>query len=199
MSKVRIGIFAGTFNPIHTGHITFALQALEHAKLDEVVLIPERKPVGKESAEHFGHRVAMIRQAVKPHSKLALAELVEARLTVSKTLPHLRVMFPDAQLVLLVGSDVLPKIPEWPDYSRLMKEVELVVGVRQGESAEAAQIRVESWPVKLIKLHVFDSFSPETSSSKVRNHLRSGQKKHGVLASVRKYSTKNWLYVRLPK
>ena len=72
MSKVRIGIFAGTFDPVHAGHIAFALQAAEIAKLDEVVFIPERRPLSKSSTEHFGHRVAMIRQAIMPHSKLAL-------------------------------------------------------------------------------------------------------------------------------
>ena len=199
MSKVRIGIFAGTFDPVHAGHIAFALQAAEIAKLDEVVFIPERRPRSKSSTEHFGHRVAMIRQAIKPHSKLALLELVEGNLSVQRTLPHLRSMYPDAELVMLAGSDVLLTMPQWPNVGRLLKEIELVVGVREGESPEAMELRVETWETKPKALYVFPSFAPHISSSKVRGHLRTGIAAKGVLASVRRYSRKNWLYVKFPK
>lgn len=195
----RVGIFAGTFDPIHVGHITFALQALQSANLDTVVFVPERKPRNKPAAEHFGHRVAMIRQAIKPHPRLALLELVEARLTTGRSLPHLRALFPDTELVLLVGSDVLPTIPQWAGSERLLSQIELVVGVREGESAEAMELQVATWDTPPRRLHVFPSFAPQASSSEVRHHLRAGRQAHGVLASVRRYSLQNWLYVRLPK
>jgi len=192
-------VFAGTFDPVHTGHITFALQALEQASLDEVVFVPERRPRNKQSAEHFGHRVAMIRQAIKPHAKLSVLELVEARLSTNRSLPHLRTLFPDTDLVLLVGSDVLPSLPKWSGIDRLLSQVELIVGVRAGESPEATQLHVATWVTQPQALYVFTSFAPRVSSSKVRDHLRAGRKKHGVLASVHRYSIKNWLYVKLPK
>jgi nicotinate-nucleotide adenylyltransferase len=195
----RVGIFAGTFDPVHTGHITFALQALEEAKLDEVVFVPERRPRSKQSAEHFGHRVAMIRQAIKPHAKLSVLELTEARLSTNRSLPHLRTLFPDAELVLLVGSDVLPTMPRWAGIDRLLSQVELIVGVREGESPEAMQLHVATWTTQPRALHVFTSFAPKVSSTKVRNHLRAGRQRHGVLSSVHRYSIRNWLYVKLPK
>jgi len=195
----RIGIFAGTFDPVHTGHITFALQALEEAKLDEVVFVPERRPSSKQSAEHFGHRVAMIRQAIKPHAKLSVLELTEARLSTNRSLPHLRTLFPDTELVLLVGSDVLPAMPRWAGIDRLLSQVELIVGVREGESPEAMQLHVATWTTQPRALHVFTSFAPKVSSTKVRNHLRAGHQRHGVLSSVHRYSIRNWLYVKLPK
>lgn len=198
-SKKRIGIFAGTFDPVHTGHVTFALQAIENAKLDSVVFVPERKPRGKTGVEHFGHRVAMIRQAIKPHSKLGILELVEARFDTKRTLPHLKAAFPDAQLALLIGSDILLGMRSWPMLEQLCNEVELVVGVRQGESSHAMELQVATWPHQPKKLYAFNSYAPAVSSSKVRTSLRDGQTTHGVLASVRKYSGKNWLYVRLSK
>lgn len=195
----RIGIFAGTFDPVHTGHIAFALQTLQRANLDEVAFIPERRPRDKTGTEHFAHRVAMLRQAIKPHSQLSLVELVEPQLTVNRSLPHLKSVFTGAELVLLVGSDVLPSIPTWPQYQRLLDQVELVVGVRAGESLEAMELHVATWPIQPKRLTVFDSYAPAVSSSKVRRHLRSGRLVHGVLASVRRYSRQNWLYVRLPE
>lgn len=199
MPKKRVGIFAGTFDPVHTGHITFALQAMDVAKLDEVVFVPERRPRSKQSVEHFGHRVAMIRQAIKPHPKLSVIELVEPRLSVTKTLPHLRALFPKTELVLLVGSDVLPSMAHWPAVGRLIEQIELVVGVRKGESPAAMERHVESWKTKPRALYVFASYAPHISSSTVRGHLRAGRKKHGVLASVHRYSLKNWLYIKMPK
>ncbi|GEM_PF-573489 len=196
--RPRIGILAGTFDPVHIGHITFALQAIEHANLDEVVFLPERRPRHKIGTEHFAHRASMIRQAIKLHPQLSLLEVVEARLDTTRTLPRLRAVFPDAELVLLVGSDVLPSIPNWSRSARLLNQVELVVGVREGESPESMELQVAMWPEQPKSLSVFPSFAPAVSSSKVRSMLRAGNASHGVLASVRRYSLRNWLYVRLP-
>ncbi|CAN5423101.1 nicotinate-nucleotide adenylyltransferase [soil metagenome] len=198
LKRKRIGIFAGTFDPVHIGHITFALQALTQASLDEVVFIPERRPRNKQGPEHFAHRVAMIRQAIKPHQHFAVLELVESHLSVNRTLPHLRTVFPDADLVLLVGSDVLPSIPTWPGAARLLQQVEIVVGVRAGESPEAMELHVATWLQQPLALHVFPSFAPAASSREIRRALRRNDKAPGVLASVRRYSLMNWLYVRLP-
>ena len=194
----RVGIFAGTFDPVHTGHITFALQAIDRAKLDEVMFVPERRPRAKPAAEHYGHRVAMLRRALKPHARLSLLELVEGQFTVHRTLNHLRGIVGDAELVLLVGSDVLPHIPDWPHADQLLREVELVVGVRAGESPEAVGLRVETWPVQPRKLTVFDSFAPVVSAGAVRQALRQRQMVAGVLSSVLRYSRQNWLYIALP-
>ena len=65
----RIGIFAGTFDPVHKGHISFALQAIEAAGLDEVVFLPEPRPRHKQSVTDQSHRIAMINLAIKAYPK----------------------------------------------------------------------------------------------------------------------------------
>jgi nicotinic acid mononucleotide adenylyltransferase len=72
----RIGIYAGTFDPVHAGHVSFALHAMTVAQLDEVYFLPERLPRYKPGAAHFAHRVAMLKRAVKPHPDLQIIELV---------------------------------------------------------------------------------------------------------------------------
>jgi nicotinate-nucleotide adenylyltransferase len=67
MANNRIGIYSGTFDPVHSGHISFALQSLKAAKLDKVYFLPERRPRNKQQVEHFGHRVAMLKRAIKPY------------------------------------------------------------------------------------------------------------------------------------
>ena len=118
-TTARIGIYAGTFNPVHTGHIAFALQATQAANLDMVYFMPERRPRDKQEVEHFGHRMAMLRRATEPHTQLDLLDLVDVNFSVLRTLPQLQQTFPDSQLVFLVGSDVAPTIPSWPHSERV--------------------------------------------------------------------------------
>src|SRR4051812_2046291 len=129
MSK-RIGIYAGTFDPVHAGHLTFALQALEAAKLDKVYFMPERRPRGKQHVEHFGHRVAMLRRAVRPYPQFDVLEMVDVSFSAERTLPALKNQFQDAQLVFLFGSDIIPGLQGWPSSGRFLKDNELVVGLR---------------------------------------------------------------------
>ncbi len=197
--KRRVGIFAGTFDPVHSGHISFALQAVENATLDEVLFLPERRPRAKPSAEHYGHRVAMLRRALAPHSQLDLLELVEARFDVQRTLSHLRAVLGDAELVFLAGSDIVSTMPTWPHLSQLCQQAELVVGVRASETPEEVQFCIESWPVQPRNVTLFESFAPVVSSSYIRSALRMQQSTAGLLRSVQRYSEQNWLYVALPE
>lgn len=198
MKTRRIGIYAGTFDPVHAGHIAFALQAIHAADLDEVHFLPERKPRGKEGVEHFGHRVAMLNRAIKPHPSFGVIELVDISFTIQRTLLELEKQFPDAQLVFLMGSDVAAAIPSWPRADRLLESCELVIGIRDTHELEVIQEEIESWPTKPLAATVFTSYAPEVTSSKVRHALRTGAKTTGLLHSVAKYSNKHWLYVSVP-
>lgn len=192
----RIGIYAGTFDPVHAGHITFALQALEAAGLDQVVFLPERRPRGKQDVEHFGHRVAMLRRALKPHPQFEVAELVDVSFSVARTLPHLQKLYPDSELVFLFGSDVVPGVSEWPNAAKLIKGREFVIGLRSSDDHDMLRKTIETWPEPR-EVTIFESFAPEVSSNKIREALRLRRPTKGVLKSVERYSDRHWLYVSL--
>lgn len=192
----RIGIYSGTFNPVHVGHISFALQAVDAAKLDKVYLMPERHNRLKKDVAHYGHRVAMVRQAIKPHRRLDLLETTDISFTVDRTLPRLNQQFNGSQLVFLVGSDSLKSMPKWSNIEKLLINSELVVGIREDDEI-IIQNLVDALPVKPKKLIVVDSFAANVSSSKIREALRMSQEAEGILTSVRRYSNKNWLYISL--
>src|SRR5687768_3694646 len=126
----RIGIFAGAFDPVHSGHIAFALQALKEAKLDVVVFLPERRPRDKPEVEHFAHRAAMIKRAIRPYRRLSVLELADRNLTVRKTLPQLEELFRGNELVFIVGADAALSIPAWAYAGRLLGGNGLFVGAR---------------------------------------------------------------------
>ncbi len=194
----RVGVYAGTFDPVHAGHIAFALEAMQTAKLDRVIFLPERRPRFKTATEHFGHRVAMLNRAVRPHPKLEVLELVDGNFTVKRTLPRLHSLFPGVQLVLLMGSDVVSHVPDWPDADSLLAECELAIGLRDYDQVKAVAMCVASWPSAPRKIHVCETYAAAVSSSRVRLAIRSRVHVPGVLQSVAHYARANWLYVALP-
>ena len=193
----RVGIYAGAFDPIHAGHLAFALQALQIAKLDAVYFLPERRPRHKLGVEHFGHRVAMLRQTLLPHPHCQLLELTDISFSVEHTLPKLQQLFPSDQLVFLFGSDVLPNLAGWPKIDRLLQHSELVIGLRDQDDLQQAKKCIERLPAQPVNATIFTSYSPEISSGKIRAALRRRTKTPGLLSSVQRYSDHNWLYISL--
>jgi len=196
MSKQkRIGIYAGTFDPVHSGHIAFALQAVAAARLDKVYFIPERQPRGKSGVEHFGHRVAMLQRATQPHRNFGVLELVDVNFSVVRTLPKLEHQFTDARLVFLFGSDAVDSMPVWPNIERLLSSAELVIGLRDDHQEQALREYIAGWSLAPKALTVFTSYAPDVSSGRVREALYRRQPVRGLLRSVERYSNRNWLYV----
>ncbi|MDL2341627.1 MAG: adenylyltransferase/cytidyltransferase family protein [Patescibacteria group bacterium] len=195
MTTQRIGIYAGTFDPIHAGHIAFALQALEQAKLDKIYFLPERRPRHKPSVEHFAHRVAMIKQASLPYQQFYVLESVEVSFTIKRTLPMLQQKFKHAQLVFLFGSDAVAGLPDWPYAKQLLTTSELVIAARQGDDTTQLQTAIASWPHQPQAAVMLTSYAPSVSSSLVRAALRARQPAAGLLQSVARYSDHHWLYV----
>ena len=193
----RIGIYSGSFDPVHGGHISFALQAIEEAGLDKVYFLPERRPRYKHGVEHFGHRVAMLKRAAKPHPKLDVMELEDISFTIERTLPKLQKRLAGQQLVFLFGSDAVTELPDWPKAENLLNASELVVGVRFGSGLEHVCQDIQGWPKKPQMVHVFESHAPDVSSGKVREALRQRTYVRGLLTSVARYANRNWLYISL--
>lgn len=193
----RVGVYAGTFDPVHSGHIAFALQAMQAAKLDKVYFLPERRPRAKQQVEHFGHRVAMLRRALGPHPQFDMLELVEVRFSVERTLPTLQKRFPGVGLVFLFGSDVVPGLADWPNAELLLETSELVIGIRSRDDSAKLRETIERWPIQPRMLTMFASYAPEVSSGLIRDALRKRQPVTGLLTSVERYSDRHWLYVSL--
>jgi len=131
----RIGIYSGTFDPIHVGHIAFAKAAAAELSLDTIVFLPERQPRNKQNITDFHHRIALIRQAIQNEEKLRVIAVPSNQFTVATTLPEIRRHLPGAQLTLLIGSDIVHTFTyRWDGLDILIKEVKLAVGIREGDN-----------------------------------------------------------------
>ena len=191
----RVGIYSGTFDPVHTGHITFAMQALLAARLDELYFLPERQPRRGKTPEHFGHRVAMLKRAVRPHNGMDVLEVTSKQFTVLKTLPELKKRFQNDQLIFLLGSDVALFMPTWPHADQLIARVEFFVGLRGDVEEKYVRDALCDAGVPENKLQIVKSFARNVTSGKIRTALRNKHSVDGLLASVNRYALQEWLYL----
>lgn len=194
MSKPkRIGIFSGSFDPVHKGHIAFALSSLEQAKLDAVYFAPETKPRRKPHVSHISHRVTMLDLATRSLHRLHVLDLTARYFTPKSTVSKLQQMFPGAEIVLLMGSDMLEHLHTWKHVDYMLSHVELAVGVRSDSDAERVSRLLSELPVQP-KATIIHTELSMASSSQARSALRGGGTSNEVTASVQAYAKKNWLY-----
>lgn len=179
----KIGILAGTFDPVHQGHVAFALAAIEVSELDKVIFLPEARPRGKTKVSPLKHRLKMLTLATKPYKQLAVLDLKEPQFTIAGTLPQLQKLYAGSQLYLLIGSDVQKAITTWPHAQKLLDEVDLIVGQRSAKPKAN----------KSVDATIYTNYAG-LSSSALKKQLQKGQLPHGLDPAVAKYIAKNKLY-----
>ena len=142
---VKIGIYGGTFNPPHTGHMHAARQAVQILGLDKLLLIPDRIaphkeiPAGSPTPEQ---RLEMLRIAAAGEQKMEVSDIELKREGASYTyltVEALREIYPDAELYLLVGTDMFLSFHIWREPERIWKQATLGVFYR-GEKGEKEKI-----------------------------------------------------------
>lgn len=190
--RKRIGIYSGTFDPVHNGHVGFAVRALEVANLDEVIFIPEKLPRGKEGVTELAHRFELLVRATEPYEGFGVRLLDAEQFCVRGTLPQLRAMFDDAELYLLLGSDVVRTFSDrWPNLEELFREVKLVIGLREGDTPRIMKKLLKGLDVNVRPRYFFvDSPLADASSSRVRH----GHFVRDVAPEVSSYIRQHKLY-----
>jgi nicotinate-nucleotide adenylyltransferase len=133
---MKIGIFGGTFNPIHFGHLRVAEEARVSAGLDRVIFVPSGQPPLKtKDIAPARHRLAMTRLAVKgnPFFKVLDIECRSGRKSYTvNTLHALRGRYPDERLCFMLGIDAFLDIPNWYRPDLLMRQMNFLVLSRPG-------------------------------------------------------------------
>ena len=141
----KIGIYGGTFNPPHTGHLHAAKQALETLELDQLLMIPDRIaphkeiPAGSPTPEQ---RMEMLQIAVGDAPGITVCDLELRREGPSytwQTLESLKELYPDAEFTLLMGTDMFLSFETWKNPDRIMADATLGVFYR-GEKGEQKKI-----------------------------------------------------------
>lgn len=191
----RVGIYSGAFDPIHNGHVAFALEAVAEAHLDKVFFLVEPSPRHKQGVKAFEHRLAMVKLAIHDHHELGVVVLDQARFSVHETWPVLQARFADTELSMLMGSDVFARLSHWPRIDELITSATFVVGVREQSDALAEHLAMIE-KTRHLKLHyrTFNSKFFSESSSHIRQQLRGGIVPDGIDQRVEAYIRKHQLY-----
>jgi nicotinate-nucleotide adenylyltransferase len=134
---MRIGVFGGTFDPVHVVHLIIAEQCREQAKLDQVWFVPAARPPHKQErgVASFAHRVEMLQLALAGQPAFRVEEMEKDRPGLSytaDTLEELHRRHPGDELFFLVGSDCLPDLPHWHEPARIAAVATLLIVARPG-------------------------------------------------------------------
>src|SRR4051812_5253803 len=123
---MRVGIFGGTFDPVHVGHLILAEQARDFARLDQVWFIPAPRPPQKEgqSITRFEQRAEMIELAIAGQPAFRVDTIEQHRSGPSytvDTLAELKARHPEHDFLLLLGGDSLADLPTWREPRRIVE------------------------------------------------------------------------------
>jgi nicotinate-nucleotide adenylyltransferase len=136
---MRVGVFGGTFDPVHYGHLILAEQCREQGRLDEILFVPAPRPPHKpRPCARFEQRVEMLALALAGNAAFRIEEVEKERdgpsYTVD-TLVELRKRRPNDELLLLVGADTIRDLPQWYEPRRIVEIAGLLVVGRPESSA----------------------------------------------------------------
>jgi len=139
---LRIGIYGGTFDPVHFGHLLPVEETRTRLGLDRVLYVPAYHPPHKPASPSASayHRFAMLALALEPFPDLLLSDFEVARGGTTytiETLRQLRAQREDAEILLVLGSDSLARIETWRSFRELLGEFRLAVVTREGFAREA--------------------------------------------------------------
>lgn len=131
---MRIGVFGGTFDPVHVGHLAIAQAALESAKLDRVLFVPARRSPLKERdpAASADDRYAMLVAATRGEARFAVSRVELDREGPSFTVDTLEALAGEGELFLILGSDALADLAKWRSPDRIRALATLLVARRPG-------------------------------------------------------------------
>lgn len=175
MTRMRIALYFGSFNPIHLGHTALAQYALAHLPIDELWLVLSPLNPHKSPAEQlpFAYRRELVERSIAPLSGVRLCPIEQSlpapRYTV-RTLRALQMLAPDAEFVLLIGADTLLSLPSWHAPERILSRHGLYVYPRPGY-----EIRPEEWTGQGDVHLLHDVPESALSSSAIRAAARSGE------------------------
>ena len=196
---MRIGVFGGTFDPIHMGHLIVAEDARAALGLDKVLFIPAGQPWFKSYRQitEAHHRLAMVRLAVEGNPSFDVTDIEIRRTGPSytvDTLAELREQYPDAEFIVILGVDALREIDRWHQPRKLF-ELASVVGMARPGTAINLSVLHAAIPGSSSRIRLLDSALIDISGTEVRQRVAEGRSvRYRVPVAVERYIRENGLY-----
>ena len=176
IKKMRIGIYLGSFDPIHNGHLEAISSALTVGKCDKVIVVPTmHNPWKKHAPANIEDRAEMIRLATSQFGDAVEVSTIESRLKPPyfscNTLEALRNEYPKDFLFVIVGSDAFNDLEKWHDFhSRILPYFGFIDLERKGVDTTPQRTDFES----VRRVHVKTSLDVNVSSTEIRDMIANG-------------------------
>lgn len=201
---MKIGLYFGTFNPIHVGHLIIANHMAEHSDLDQIwmVVTPHNPHKKKSTLLDDHHRLQMVHLATEDYPKIKPSDiefkLAQPNYTVN-TLVHLEEKYPQHEFSLIMGEDNLKSLHKWKNYEVLLQNYDIYVYPRldsKEQTSEAIASKTENLALKNHpRIHIIDAPVVEISSTFIRNNIKEGKNIQPLLpAKVWEYVDHNLFY-----
>jgi nicotinate-nucleotide adenylyltransferase len=185
---MKVGLYFGTFNPIHTGHLAIANHMAEFSDLDQIwMVVTPHNPLKKKNTlldDH--HRLQMVFLATEDYPKIRPSDiefkLPQPNYTVN-TLAHLQEKFPQHEFSLIMGEDNLNSLHKWKNYEVILQNHEIYVYPRVNNEVLSDEFKGHP------KIHKIDAPIMEISSTFIRESIKNGKNIRPLLPE------KVWQYV----
>jgi nicotinate-nucleotide adenylyltransferase len=200
---MRLGLFGGTFDPVHYGHLLLAECCREQGRLDEVRFLPTSVPPHKQgrSLTLASVRIEMLELALAGHPAFGVEQYEADRGGVNytvETLAHFRTQLPEAELFFLLGADMLLDLTTWREPVRICELATPLVVRRFGAEVvdwEALRAALRPEQIERIRQHQVEMPPIGFNSTEIRRRVADGQSiRYQTPRAVEKYIETNQLY-----
>jgi len=200
--REKIGVFGGTFDPVHMGHLIIAEDLREFYDLSRVIFVPARVPPHKagKAITPGEHRLAMLKLAVKGREGLEVSDMELKRAGKSFTIDTIRALKKkkDAEYFFFAGSDSIKFLPEWKEVDELLKECTFVLMIRPGfmlDEMSIAAKKLKRETIERLERNLTVVRQVDISSTEIRKRVRAGRPiSHLTPPAVAQYIEKHKLY-----
>ena len=194
---MRTGLFGGTFDPVHNGHIAVAQMVCSQVELDEIIFVPAGKPRLKasEPLATGNMRMDMVNLAVAPFSMFSATDMEINRQGTTYTIDTIEILSVNREIFLILGTDAVNQIGSWIKPGRILEVCKLVAVERPGvDNMDEKEIEDVTLGASR-QVTVLRGDLPEISSTLVRQRVEEGLSIQGMVpVDVEKYILDRGLY-----
>lgn len=195
-----IGIYGGTFDPVHMGHVGMLKKVIAARGLDKVIVLPDRIPPHKQSDGLVSgeHRINMCKLAFAKCKDTEVSDWEinrEGKSYSVITLRHMHEVYPEDRLYFIMGSDMLLSFDKWYMYEEILTLSGLICVSRCKEDSPVLEECADKLRAKGGEVVIVDTEPFEVSSTEIRRRLRENESCEGLMdKKVLRYISENHLY-----
>lgn len=189
---MRIGIYGGSFNPIHIKH-TKVINELLDKYLDKIIIVPAGDKYTKNNLIEAKHRINMIRLAVKPDRRKVIDDYecgLERKYTY-QTLNHMKKLYPDDEIYFVLGMDNLDEFDTWKEYEYILANFKILACRRNNYNFDEVVKKYEKYKDNIILTNLKEI---NISSSFIRKNIDDERINEYLDEGVVRYIKENELY-----